>query len=84
MLERFERLATRSSFVDYYGTFNGRYEHIGYAVTAEGQFEYAQFCLELAAEGLDVIAEARPLIDQQGYGQIYSWDKETFAPSEST
>ncbi|MEN8443640.1 MAG: hypothetical protein ABG776_01370 [Cyanobacteria bacterium J06555_13] len=72
MLEKFEQLATRSTFVDYYGEFDGRYEHPGYAVTAEGQFEYAQFCLELAAEGLDRIAEERPLIDQQGYGQIYS------------
>ena len=71
MLEKFEKIATRSPFVDYYEAFDERYEHTGYAVTAEGQFEYAQFCLELAAEGLDAIAEERPLIDQQGYGQIY-------------
>ena len=66
MLEKFEKIATRSAFVDYYGELNGRYDHIGYAATADGQFEYAQFCLELAAEELDAISEARPLIDQQG------------------
>ena len=62
MLEKFEKIATRSPFVDYYEAFDERYEHTGYAVTAEGQFEYAQFCLELAAEGLDAIAEERPLM----------------------
>ena len=41
MLKKFERVATRSFFVDYYGEFNGRDKHRGYAVTAEGQFEYA-------------------------------------------
>ncbi|MGB3788846.1 MAG: hypothetical protein WA949_12615 [Phormidesmis sp.] len=78
MLEQFEKIATSSQFVDYYGEFDGRGHHTGYAVTADGQYEYAQFCLELAAEGLDAIAEARPLIDQQGYGQIYSWSRRTF------
>lgn len=78
MLEKFEKVATRSPFVEYFGEFNGRGDHTGYAVTADGQFEYAQFCLELAAEGLDVISEDRPLINQQGYGQIYSWDRKIF------
>lgn len=78
MLEKFEEIATCSSFVDYYGEFGGRNEHVGYAVTAAGQFEYAQFCLELVDEGLDVIAQARPLIDQQGHSQIYSWRQRLF------
>lgn len=78
MLKKFEKIATRSPFVDYYGEFNGRYEHTGYAVVAEGQFEYAQFCLELADEGLDAIAQTRPLIDQQGHDQIYSWRQQLF------
>ena len=77
-LDKFKKIANRSHFVDYYGEFNGRGDHTGYAVTAEGQFEYAQFCLELAAGGLGAIAEDRPLIDQQGYGQIYSWAKRIF------
>ena len=78
MLKKFEQVATRSSFVDYHGEFSGRYEHSGYAVTAEGQFEYAQFCLELAEAGLEAIALERPLIDQQGYEQIYSWHRNLF------
>ena len=78
MLEKFEKIANSSQFVDYYGEFDGRGDHVGYAVTADGQYEYAQFCLELAAEGLDAIAEDRPLIDQQGYGQVYSWRKSIF------
>lgn len=79
MIEKFEQVATRSEFVEYYGEFNGRYDHVGYAVTADGQFEYAQFCLQLAEEGLDAIAAERPLIDQQGYGQIYSWHQALFS-----
>ena len=63
MLKKFEQVATRSPFVEYYGEFNGRGEHSGYAVTAEGQFEYAQFCLELAGAGLGAITQERPLID---------------------
>ena len=78
MLDKFEKVATRSSFVEYYGKFNGRYGHSGYAVIAESQFEYAQFCLELANVGLHVIAEERPLVDQQGYEQIYSWSQSLF------
>ena len=31
MLKKFEQVATRSSFVEYYGEFSGRYEHSGYA-----------------------------------------------------
>ena len=62
-------MATRSHFVEYFREFNSRGDHAGYAVTADGQFEYAQFCLELSAEGLDVIAKDSPLIDQQGYRQ---------------
>ena len=79
MLKKFEQVATRSSFVDYYGEFDGRYEHTGYAVTAEGYFEYAQFCLELAEAGLGAIALERPLIDQQGHDHIYSWNRNLFA-----
>ena len=79
MLNKFEKVAMRSSLVEYYGKFNGRYGHSGYAVTAEGQFEYAQFCLELADAGLYAIAQERPLIDQQGYEQIYSWNQDLFA-----
>ena len=79
MLKKFEQVATRSSFVDYYGEFSGRHEHSGYAVTAEGQFEYAQFCLELVEAGLGAIALERPLIDHQGYDQIYSWRQNLFA-----
>lgn len=29
MLDKFEQVATRSSFVDYYGEFDGRGEHSG-------------------------------------------------------
>ncbi|MEL6554064.1 MAG: hypothetical protein AAFQ63_11460 [Cyanobacteria bacterium J06621_11] len=78
MIEKFEQVTPRSEFVEYYGEFNGRYNHVGSAVTADGQFEYAQFCLPLAEEGLDAIALKRPLIDQQGYGQIYSWRQDLF------
>ncbi|EDX83046.1 hypothetical protein S7335_536 [Synechococcus sp. PCC 7335] len=74
-LKKFEKIATASPFVEYFGTFNGRGSHEGIAVTAEGPYEYAQFCLELMSEGLCRIAEERPLIDQWGLSQIYSWPK---------
>ena len=45
MLEKFEKIANRSPFVEYYGDFNGRSNHFGYAITADGQYEYAQLVL---------------------------------------
>jgi hypothetical protein len=78
VLDQFIELANQTDGVEYYGKYNGRGYHTGFAITCYDMYDYGQFVIACNQEDLDDISYARPHIDSLGMGYIISWNTDLF------
>lgn len=77
-LSEFKQLAESSEHVEFHGPYKGRSFHQGYAVKAEDEYGYTQFCFLLAENGYPEFASVRAHSDSLGLGMVYSWPVNNF------